>query len=844
MTDEMKDIINSPYKHIIVESRAGSGKSTTIREYIKAHPQEKILYLVFSAEMKREAEKNYKGLNNCEIRTIHSLAYRWWVSSNKYTRYLGMDNLTIMKQLRDTSQLEIRNILSDCDLEYEHLQKIYFYYNMFLCSNKQDVMNLKVLKEDDSMFLPYVKRIYEYHRDNYVPVPHNFYLKQFSLTNPKMHGFDTITLDECLDGDMYVKTDKGALKIRSIHNRMLKGEKFKALSFNHSTEAFEMEDITGSKETLNRDIFEIKTEGLNKLRCTDNHRVLTQFGYVEVKDLIIGKHQLILDNTFNQKTKYKLNDDQLSVFLGSYLGDGHADKRSEFNSYRLKFTQGKAQLDYLKMKSEMFNMKKITEIKSGYTGRMDVYQSDYSNTFILDYDVWDLIKSRFDEKALAIWFMDDGSYSKSRKDSMIHCNNLSDLESDIMKNILESKFDIFCSVGKNKGYNHIYINKTNTRKLIERIKEYVHPDLEYKLGDEKVGFYKWDSKFKNYGGNYISSITKCKVGSVYDISVNKNHNFVTVATNTNKKTSGIVVHNCQDINDASLNIITASNLDKKIIAVGDSAQSIFNFMHCKNALRILKNKYGFKEYKLTLSFRVSDKVADMCSRLLKWFYEEDMSFRGNNKTEIKSINYETIDEQVTILSRTRLGALLEVLTILDKREDAKFYYYGGLEKYDLDKIENMMKYDGFIFIDNQRYHVNTLRKMVKEGLDDPIIKGIISRYDFIKKHKNSLKLLKATETKNIKDADFCLNTLHGCKGSTYEIVKFADDIGGVSNLKTRYSELKEEEGSDYSMSEVENSLNLLYVGMSRATKLLDIGKSFVKEDKLGTVDELDMIMSK
>lgn len=497
MTEEMKEIINSQYKHIVVESRAGSGKSTTIREYIKAHPQEKILYLVFSAEMKREAEKNYKGLNNCEIRTIHSLAYRWWVTSNKYTRYLGMDNLAIMKQLRDTSQLEIRNILSDCDLEYEHLQKIYFYYNMFLCSDKQDVVDLEVLKDDDSMFLPYVKRIYEYHRDNYVPVPHNFYLKQFSLTNPKMYGFDTITVDEC-----------------------------------------------------------------------------------------------------------------------------------------------------------------------------------------------------------------------------------------------------------------------------------------------------------------------------------------------------------QDINDASLNIITASNLDKKIIAVGDTAQSIFNFMHCKNALRTLKSKYGFKEYRLTLSFRVSDKVADMCSRLLKWFYEEDMSFRGNNKTEVKSIDYETIDEQVTILSRTRLGALLEVLTILDKREDAKFYYYGGLEKYDLDKIENMMKYDGFIFIDNQRYHVNTLRKMVKEGLDDPIIKGIISRYDFIKKHKNSLKLLKSTETKSIKDADFCLNTLHGCKGSTYEVVKFADDIGGVSNLKTRYSELKEEEGSDYSMSEVENSLNLLYVGMSRATKLLDIGKAFVKEDKLGTVDELDMIMSK
>lgn len=642
MTEEMKEIIESKHKHIIVEARAGSGKSYTIKEYIKANPQEKILYLVFSAEMKREAEKNYKGLKNCEIRTIHSLAYKWWVNSNRYTRYLGMSNLDIMKQLRETSQLEIRNILIGCDLEFEDLQKIYFYYNMFLCSDKKDIADMEVLNLEDRKYLFYVKRLYEYHRDNYVPVPHNFYLKQFSLTNPKLYGYDTICLDECLDGDMYVKTDKGNIKIKDIHNMIVKGEKIKALSFNHEKSIFEMEDITASKETKNREIFEIKTHDLNILRCTDNHRVLTQYGYVYVKDLILGHHKL----------------------------------------------------------------------------------------------------------------------------------------------------------------------------TVEKNKKYIHKDILY--------------------------IKKINNGCVYDISVNKNNNFI--ALHAEGFNEGIVVHNCQDINNASLNIITASNLDKKIIAVGDTAQSIFNFMHCKNALRILKNKYGFKEYRLTMSFRISNKVANMCSRLLKWFYDEDMSFKGNNKTELIKIDLETFDEQVTILSRTRLGALLEVLSILDVREDAKFYYYGGLEKYDLDKVENMMKYDGFIYIDNQRFHVNTLRKMVKDGLNDPVITGIISRYDFIKKHKNCLPLLKSSETKNIKEADFCLNTLHGSKGSTYEIVKFASDIGGVSSLKEKYEE-KKEEGIEYNISEIENSLNLLYVGMSRATKYLDIGDCFVKDDKLATANELKDYMN-
>ncbi|MGL5050800.1 MAG: hypothetical protein ACRC6E_09295, partial [Fusobacteriaceae bacterium] len=300
----------------------------------------------------------------------------------------------------------------------------------------------------------------------------------------------------------------------------------------------------------------------------------------------------------------------------------------------------------------------------------------------------------------------------------------------------------------------------------------------------------------------------------------------------------ICLDECQDINDSALNVVTASNLDKKIIAVGDTAQSIFNFMHCKNALRILRDRYNFKEYKLTMSFRVSDKIASMCSRLLNWFYDEDMSFKGNNNTELKKIDYSEIDEQVTILSRTRLGALLEVLSILAVREDAKFYYYGGLQKYDLDKVENMLQYDGFIFIDSSRFHVNTLRKMVKEGLDDLIIRGIISRYDFIKKHTNCLANLKDSETKDKSKADFCLNTLHGSKGSTYEIVKFADDIGGVSSLKDKYTESKGL-GNDYATAEISNSLNLMYVGMSRATKYLDIGKAFTKEDKLCVASELE-----
>lgn len=825
------------------------GKTSTIKEYIKSHPNEKILYTVFSSEMKKEADRSFKGLKNVEVRTFHSLAYRWWVNKNKNTRYLGLDYKQMLKQFKETTQLELKNMFVGYDLEYEDLKYILFYYNMYLCSDKLNIDDLELLDEEHEKYLQFVQMIYDYHKNHYVPVPHNFYLKEYSLSNPVL-DVDTLLSDECLDGDMYVKTDKGNIKIKTIHKMIQNGEKLKALSFNHDYEVFEYKSITNSKETLDREIFEIRTEGLNKLRCTDNHRVLTQEGYVEVRDLIVGKHQLILDNTFNQKTKYKLNNDQISMLIGSYLGDGHIDKRSIYPTYRISFTHGIKQLNYLKTKSECFGIDndKIKVIKSGYTNRKDIFQSNNSKTFILDEDINLLILNRFNEKALAIWFMDDGSTTKQENldgsityYSKIDLGNKDEKTIETLLYILHSKFgfnNLKITKYKNK-YSSIGFSKENSKLLYSLVSKYIHEDLFYKIPKEYIPkeCYKWNCMFKNYGGNYISSINKVKTGSVYDITVEDNHNFITLPSNASNKSSGMIVHNCQDLSDASLNILL-SNLDKKIIAVGDSAQSIFNFMHCKNSLKVLKEKYGFKEYKLTNSFRISDTVAEMCSRLLKWFYEEDMGFRGENITKVVKLDIlEDYGEPITILSRTRIGGLLEVLNILDKFEDAKIYYYGGLEKYDLKIIENMINNKGFFFIDGERFHVNQLRKMVKEGLDDPVIKGIISRYDFIMKNEDCIELLKRTEVKSIDEANFCVNTLHSCKGSTYSIVKLAEDIGGVGNIKLRYRHYKEN-NLTYQAREMENQINLLYVGLSRATKYLDIGKAFVKEDKIGDVFEL------
>lgn len=159
---------------------------------------------------------------------------------------------------------------------------------------------------------------------------------------------DLVVLDECLIGNTLVATSTGDRSIKSIYNDLIKNKKVFVKSFNHNTESYEFKEACNPLKSSNRDVFEIYTEGLNKICCTPNHKLLTQRGYIQVKDIIIGKDYILLDKPYKQKTKYILNKHQHQIVLGSYLGNGYLNKRSKYNTYRIRLTQGEKQLDYLK----------------------------------------------------------------------------------------------------------------------------------------------------------------------------------------------------------------------------------------------------------------------------------------------------------------------------------------------------------------------------------------------------------------------------------------------------------------------------------------------------------------
>lgn len=836
MTEEMKAIINAPEKHIAVIARAGSGKTFTMLEYIKARPKEKILFLVYNKEMQVDFSKRVKEANikNATVVTIHSLAYKWFIK--KYGK----------RNFRNISIVDVKKALRLNKVEYKDLSMIKFYYDMFLCSDLDDPFKLQLISDDDDVYLPYVKQLFEHYCEADT-IQHNVYLKMFQLSKDKIEGYDTILADECLDGEMFVKTDKGFKRIKHIHRAVQNGEIIRVLSFNEEKEIFEYKEVIGSKETKDRDIYHLKSEGLNSLYCTENHRILTQRGYVRLDEIEIGKDQIILDKINNQKTKVKLNDDQYQLVIGSYLGDGCLLTRSrgEFPTYHIGFTQSEKQVDYMRMKYNCLNISKDREhvITSGYTGKKNILKSGMSTTFALDNFIDDCLYD-MDARALAIWYMDDGSisYISGTPYARIELGNKDEVLVNKLVEVLRNNFNLEIGVDyiitkyKDK-YSRFNFRKQGSEKLFEIISRYIHKDLYYKIPSNLIPSqqYNWNNKFRNYGSNFVKSIKYCKKGSVYDITVKDNHNFVTsysyMRNGGKDEPTGIVVHNCNDHNHCMLSIIE-NNLDKKVIMVGDPLQNLNSFNYTLDGLGYMIEKHKFKEYNLTMSFRISEDVASLSSRYLTYMYNENIRFHGNKHTKLCKIDLArtTPQNQVHLLCRNRLGGLMEILSVLDVNKNKKIYYVGGLESFGLSDIEKLLQYSGYIYIGGEKFHISTLRRLKQEDIKDPEISKAVSLYDFGKKNEALLPLLRYTETTKKEEADIIVQTAHSSKGLTVKNVYIASDFKPIEELKKEMLLMKES-GNEYLYNIAKSEINLIYVALTRATDYLDLNEVLNKKEK-------------
>lgn len=196
------------------------------------------------------------------------------------------------------------------------------------------------------------------------------------------------------------------------------------------------------------------------------------------------------------------NNDFLSFLIGSLLGDCHLEKRTEGCGTRIIFEQCQQNMEYLYWyhkylvnrgycpdKKPYFRRKIGQGNKVFYSYRINSYTfSSFNWLHDLFYpnkikcvpknqEIWNL----FTPLSLAIWYMDDGSRTKSG--AKFATNNFEWSDIEFLCNMLKSKFKLETSIhssGPNKGFT-IYIKSESWPHFKTLIEPHVHPCMKYKL---------------------------------------------------------------------------------------------------------------------------------------------------------------------------------------------------------------------------------------------------------------------------------------------------------------------------------------------------------------------------
>ena len=176
----------------MVQAYAGTGKTSTLLEFARTKPKEKMLYLAYNRSMALEAKDKFADVRNAAVKTIHALAFG--EIGRRYADNLG-----------DITPFHMRGIMErsgpgfDFPLAAEAASLLRSYF-----SSKYTSLDTytESLDEDDlnESALELAKRAWQSCVDRHdgMPMPHNGYLKLFHEQR-KSIPYSLILVDEAQD---------------------------------------------------------------------------------------------------------------------------------------------------------------------------------------------------------------------------------------------------------------------------------------------------------------------------------------------------------------------------------------------------------------------------------------------------------------------------------------------------------------------------------------------------------------------------------------------------------------------------------------------------------------------
>ena len=194
---------------------------------------------------------------------------------------------------------------------------------------------------------------------------------------------------------------------------------------------------------------------------------------------------------------------QKQILYGIILGDGYLQKTGKKNA-RLRLEHGQKQKEYLLWKVGMFKslfqgkakyierIHPISKNKYGYWRHQSQsipYLGRLQKVFYpqgkkkIPKDLGNYLSLR----TLAIWYMDDGYFSKRDRSSYLYLGKITKREAKVVSRVITKLFNIPNAIldKKNKGYV-IYFSPRNVKRLKELLKNYILPQFNYKFPFDPV----------------------------------------------------------------------------------------------------------------------------------------------------------------------------------------------------------------------------------------------------------------------------------------------------------------------------------------------------------------------
>lgn len=270
--------------NLAISAVAGSGKSTTLLEMLSIVPNDKqILTLAFNRDIVEVlTEKvNEKKLFNVQVKTLHSFgmsainfnAKGAILDKRKYLniidtmmRYGGISFEDQSEQMQYVQRVQKLVDFGRYDLvtTVEELENLANHHDIEL-TNGECQFALDVIKRGTQM-----PRIFDYTDMIYLPVALRMKMKQHDIT----------LIDECVSSNTILNTQDGDVKISDINIGDF------ILAYDERKKEIVYDEVVNKWEKGKKQTYRLMVEDNKFIDCTENHKILTNFGWLYVNEII------------------------------------------------------------------------------------------------------------------------------------------------------------------------------------------------------------------------------------------------------------------------------------------------------------------------------------------------------------------------------------------------------------------------------------------------------------------------------------------------------------------------------------------------------------------------------